>query len=322
MHGETIDALLRVPGFAAYEGPMYRDIIGIRLDGLNLRRVGERIGDLPPDFGFINDIRNSRLEVISVANVLVSQGLQDTTLVKRERPDFVAETPAGRILIEHTRAFTGYQEGSIDYLFRGMASLRGDAGFMSAIGDLNVIVTIERSATYVAPLEALEDPRPKGFLGKRDAQNILAEFRRLAEAGYFCQRAGSPRQHVSDVDAPTLAKFRSTIQVDEDTSPESVGVHVGMHMWKPGKMSLLEACLWNIDEKTEAVGKYPEVPDWLVIQVVDLGGEWVYDLADRIPDTLGPFRKVFVLYWHDWRRYVASWSADADGIKAECGDLG
>jgi len=95
-----------------------------------------------------------------VANVLLLEDYGDVALMKGESPDFVAETSKGRLLIEHTRALTGYQEGSQGYLSRGMVAYRETAPYATAVGNLSILLTMERSAEDVTPIEALEDPRP------------------------------------------------------------------------------------------------------------------------------------------------------------------
>ena len=155
---ETIEALLRGnQSFAAYQSHVFGPILDVRLDG-------QRIGDLPPTLGFTRDVDKSIGEVVSVANVLVQQGCTDVALTKGESPDFVADTSTGRLLIEHTRALTGYQEGSQGFLTRGMAAYRETAPYAAAVGNLSILLTPERSAEPVTPVEALHDPSPRGYI--------------------------------------------------------------------------------------------------------------------------------------------------------------
>jgi hypothetical protein len=308
---ETIDALLRDnQSFAAYQGRVFGPIVDVRLDG-------HRIGDLPPTLGFTRDADQSVGEVVSVANVLVLQGYADVALTKGESPDFIAETSVGRLLIEHTRALTGYQEGSQGYLNRGMAAYREAPPHAAAVGNLSILLTMERSAEAVTPLEALEDPRPRGYITKSDAQRMMAEIRGLGAAGYFAAHADGEQHTIADADAKTLAKYRATVQASEALPPGSPGIQLAFRMWKPAKMSLLDGCVFALEEKFETVEKYAERPEWLVIQVMDNGGEWAYDLTVGLPETLGPFRKVLILYWHLGEPYVATWTAEGDTIVAE-----
>lgn len=306
--GETVEGLLRGnESFAAYQRHVFGPIIDVRLDG-------RRIGDLPPTLGFTREVGKSVDEVVSVANVLVSQGHSDVALLKGEGPDFVAQTSAGRLLIEHTRAFTGYQEGSQGYLNRGMTGYRETSDYAAAVGNLSILISMERSAQAVTPIEAIEDPRPRGFLSKADAQKIMLEIRDLGVAGYFAAHADGEEHLIADTDAKTLAKYRATISASEALAPATRGIQLCFRMWKPGRMSLLDGCLVALEDKLEAVKRYVDAPDWLVIQVIDGGGEWAYDLADGAPEALGPFRKVLILYWHLWQPYVASWTFEGDKI--------
>lgn len=312
---ETIDALLRNDqAFAAYQGQEFEPIVDVRLDG-------RRIGDFSPTLGFTRDVDKSVGEVVSVANVLVAQGYAEIALSKGESPDFAAETPAGRLLIEHTRALTGYQEGSQGYLNRGMALYRETEAYSEAVGNLSILLVMERSAEPVTPIEALEDPRPRGHISKTDAQRMMAEIRRLGAAGYFAALADGKQHAIADGDAEMLAKYRVTVQASEALPPATPGIQLAFRMWKPGKMSLLDGCAFALEEKFEAVEGYANKPDWLVIQVIDNGGEWSYDLADGVPESLGPFSKVLVLYWHLWQPFVATWTAEGDGITSEVREL-
>lgn len=56
-------------------------------------------------------------------------------------------------------------------------------------------------------------------------------------SGYFQSRAGAGSQAIPAIDAPTLAKFRATADVDEVMSADQLGVHVSVRMWKPGQLS-------------------------------------------------------------------------------------
>jgi hypothetical protein len=312
---ETVDALLRGnQSFAAYQSHVFAPIVDVRLDG-------QRIGDLPPTLGFTRDVDKSVGEVVSVANVLLLEDYGDVALMKGESPDFVAETSKGRLLIEHTRALTGYQEGSQGYLSRGMVAYRETAPYATAVGNLSILLTMERSAEDVTPIEALEDPRPRGYISKSDAQKMMTEIRELAAAGYFAAHADGEQHTVADADAKTLAKYRATVQASEALPPGSPGIQLAFRMWKPGKMSLLDGCVFALEEKFETVEGYAEKPDWLVIQVMDNGGEWAYDLTAGLPESLGPFRKVLVLYWHLWEPYVATWTVEGDTIVAEVPEL-
>ena len=320
---ETIDALLRVPGFAVYQGATYAGIIDIVLDGEKLRRTGLRIGDLPLDFGLTEDQPNGSQEIVAVANVFALQGHPKVTLIKGDRPDFTVNMPDGPLGIEHTRAFTGYQYGSEEHFYRGIQDLSADPDFRANIGKITISLTVDRSPIYRTPVEVLEDPKPQGFMGNRDVSNMLAEIRDLAGRGYFQALAGKGKQPVVVDRAPTLAKFRANVDVDAAVSEEQVGIHPFVMMWKPGGLSLFQACVESIDHKIKKTAEYATTPDWLVIQVVAPPDVFVYDLADHEMKTLGPFKKVFVLYTHlDSRLYLVTYTADAAGtIKAEIPEL-
>jgi len=315
----TISELLKIPGFAVYQGAAYRDIVDIIVDGKKLRWPGRRIGDLPPDFGLTEDILNGPGEIASVANVLAFLGFPDATLIKDERPDFFVDISGGRVGIEHTRAFTGYQEGSEDRFYEGIAELRADTVFGSMVEGLTISLVIERSPVARTPIDVLENPEPQGFLGNRDVAEIIAQLRALADRGYFRGLIGEGRQAVAVDDAPTLLKFRATIDVDVPTSAIDAGLYASITMWKPGRMSLFKALCLNIVDKTEKAAKYPILPDWLVIQVVAPPDVFDYDLADNVMPDLGPFKKVFVVYPHvDGQMYFAVYTACAGGtVNAE-----
>jgi hypothetical protein len=320
---QTIDALLREPGFAAYQGTAYRSIIDIILDGETLRRTGLRIGELPLDFGLTEDQENGPQEIVAVANVLALLGHPRVTLTKRDRPDFAASLPAGTIYIEHTRAYTGYQQGSEERFYRGIHALQADPDFRAQIGNVTISLTVDRSPIDRTPLEVLEDPEPQGFMSNRDATNMLAEIRELANRGYFQALAGKGKQAVAVDGFSALAKFRATVDVDTPIAEEHIGIHVFTMMWKPGRLSLFSACLERIEEETEKVSKYPIMSDWLVIQAVAPPDVFIFDLAQHEMKTLDPFKKICVLYPHiDGHFYLATYTADADGaIKAEIPEL-
>ena len=320
---ETIDALLREPGFATYQGAAYHTIVDIVLNGEKLRRPGVRIGDLPLDFGLSEDQLNGSQEIIAVANVLALQGHLNVALDKGDRPDFTVDLPGGSIGIEHTRAYTGYQYGSEEYFHQGIQALQTDPDFRDRIGKMAISLTVDRSPIYRSPVEVLEDPEPQGFMGKRDVSKMLAEIRSLGERGYFQGLDGKGPQAIVVDDAPALAKFRANVDVDAAVSEERAGIHAFVKMWKPGRLSLFEACVVSVDDKTKKAPKYPVVPEWLVIQVVAPPDIFIYDLADHEIKTLGPFKKVFVLYPHvDGRLYLATYAASADAtITAEIPEL-
>lgn len=60
------------------------------------------------------------------------------------------------------------------------------------------------------------------------------EDEKMDLSGYFQSRAGAGSQAIPATDAPTLAKFRATADVDEAMSADQLGVHVSVRMWKPG----------------------------------------------------------------------------------------
>jgi hypothetical protein len=318
---ETIDALLRVPGFAAYQSAAYQSIVDIVLDGEKLRRPGLRIGELPLDFGLTEDQLNGSQEIVAVANVLALQGHPKATLIKGDRPDFTVNMPDGPLGIEHTRAYTGYQCGSEEHFYRGIQALQTDRDFRAKIGKITISLTVDRSPIDRTPVEVLEDPEPQGFMGNRDVSTMLAEIRDLADHGYFQRLTGKGRRAVDGT--PALTKFRATVDVDVAASEELGGIHASVTMWKPGRLSLFEACVVNVDDKTKKAAKYPIMPDWLVIQVVAPPDVFGYDLGDHEMKTIGPFKRLFVLYPHvDGRLYLASYSADANGtIKSEIPEL-
>jgi hypothetical protein len=173
---DTIDALMQIPGFAAYEGNAFRRILDIVLDGDKLLQTGRRIGDLPYDFGLTEDVRNAREEIISVANVAALLGSPTSTVVKGERPDFSIVMPAGTFAAEHTRAFTGYQKGSEEQFYRDVQSLNGDADLRTKIGNLSILLTVERSAVERTPVEVIEDPVPQGFIGTATFERCSPKF--------------------------------------------------------------------------------------------------------------------------------------------------
>jgi hypothetical protein len=321
--GRTIDELLQVPGFAAYQGSAYRGIVDIVLDGKKLRWPGRRIGDLPTNFGLTEDLINGPGEIMSVANVLAFLGHPNTTLIKDERPDFFVDMPDGRVGIEHTRAFTGYQKGAEDRFYEGIVELRADVDFRGKIDGLAISLVIERSHIVRTPIDVLENPEPEGFIGNRDVTDIMAQLRALADRGYFQALVGRGRQAVTADDAPALVKFHATVDVDVPASEVDAGLNAWITMWKPGRMSLFKALGLNIVDKTEKATKYPVQPDWLVVQVVAPPEVFDYDLADHPMSSLGPFKKVFVVYPHiDGHMYFAVYSAAADGtIRAEIPEL-
>ena len=311
---DTIDALMQIPGFAAYEGKAFQRILDIVLAGDKLRQTGKRIRELPYDFGVTEDVRNAREEVISVANVVALMGSPESTLVKGERPDFSITMPSGTVGAEHTRAFTGYQKGSEEQLYRDVQSLNGDADVVGKIGNLSILLTIERSAVERTPVDVMKDPVPQGFIGRGDVRNIIAELRTLVENGYFQGRVGAGSEAIATADAPTLAKFRATADVAEAMYADQIGVHAAVRMWKPGRLSLFAECVERIRDKTIKAAKYPSMPEWLIVQVVAPPEVFAYDLAEHEMKSLGPFQKVFVLYWHiDGQPYLANWTLVADG---------
>jgi hypothetical protein len=320
---QTIDHLLQIPGFAVYQGAAYRDIVDVVLDGKKLRWPGRRIGDLPLDFGLTEDLLNGPGEVMSVANVLAFLGYREATLLKDERPDFFVDMPEGRIGIEHTRAFTGYQRGSEDRFYEGISELRNDENFNATIDGLAISLVIERSPIARTPMDVLQDPEPQGFIGNRDVTEIVAQTRALAERGYFQTLVGKGRQPIAIADAPALAKFHATVDVDVPASEVDAGLNAAIRMWKPGRMSLFVALVHNIVDKTEKVAKYPETADWLVVQVVAPPEVFDFDLALEPLTVMGPFKKIFVVYPHiDGRMYFAVYSAEEDGsIRAEIPEL-
>jgi hypothetical protein len=163
----------------------------------------------------------------------------------------------------------------------------------------------------------LENPVPQGFIGNRDVTNMIAEIRALAERGYFQDRAGRGPEAIAVCDGATLAKFRSTVDVDDAVSAEMFGVSAAVTTWTPGQLCLFQACLVSIRDKTEKTATYALQPDWLVIQVVAPPDVFAYDLADQEMKTLGPFKKVFVLYpFADGHLYVATWAAGNGGTIA------
>jgi hypothetical protein len=311
----TIDELLNIPGFAVYQGFAYRDIVDIILDGKKLRWPGRRIGDLPMDFGLTEDLLNGPGEITSVSNILAFLGYPNATLIKDERPDFFVDIPDGRVGIEHTRAFTGYQKGSEERFYERVAELRTDSDFRGKIEGLAISLVIERSPVVRTPIDVLENPEPQGFIGNRDVTEIIAQLRALADRGYFQGLMDQGRQTVLADDAPALVKFRATVDVDTPASEVDAGLNASIAMWKPGRMSLFKALSLNILDKTEKAAKYSILPDWLVVQVVAPPDVFDYDLADHPVTDLGPFKKVFVVYpYVDGQMYFAVYTATADGI--------
>lgn len=305
----VLNDLMRIPGFAAYNGPFYGPILGLRFNGTH-------IGDLPPDLGLTREVEKTVAETIAVANVLIRKGIMDANLVKGERPDFVVETTEGPLLVEHTRVYPGCQEDSANHAMGEVRTLVTDPAIASAIGDLTVLISIDHCAVPVGPVEALTDPCPLEHVTKSEARKMVQEIRELALAGYFARVSGAERNTIGASEAKTLAKYRATCTVDVATSPEHVGISLSTFRFIPGKVSLQDAVDYEVGRKRKRVKKYPNAPDWLVVQVVQQADEFAYDLDKATHPEIGPFKNVFVLYWHDAQPYVAEWSVQPDGSVA------
>ena len=152
---------------------------------------------------------------------------------------------------------------------------------------------------------------------------MVAEIREPANRGYFQSLVGNGTQAVVVDSFPTLAKFRATVDVDTAAAEAHIGIQVFTRLWKPGRLSLFSACFKCIEDKASKVSKYPITPDWLVIQAVAPPDIFAFDLAQYEMKTLGPFKKVFILYpYIDGRFYLATYIVDADRkIKAEIPEL-
>lgn len=300
---EILDDLMQMPGFAMYVGTHYREILDLRLNGT-------RIGLLPAHLALG---QTARAEAIAVANVLVCEGVVDGNVIKRDRPDFEVETSGSRLFVEHTRVYPGCQSDSADFARQEAAALNSDEGFRAAIGHRTVLITIDHSAVPVTPVEALTEPCPLEHVTKSEARAMIREIRNLGSSGFFTRISGGPTINVAAHDAKTLAKYRAECSVDTAISDEHAGISLMTRQFMPGKVSLADAVLWQVERKKIAAQDYPVMPDWLVVEVVQQADEFAYDLSGDALINPWPYKKVLVLKWHDGRPFVAKWSAQTDG---------
>jgi hypothetical protein len=303
MDDNRLDDLMRLPGFAAYQGPYYGAI-------LNLRLNGKRIGLLPPHLG-LN--QTDRAETIAVGNVLVCKGIFDANLIKRERPDFDVVTFDSRLYVEHTRVFPGCQSDSAEFARNEVGALMSDAEFAANLGHQTAVITIDHSAVPVTPIEAVAEPCPLEHVSKNEARAMVREIQDLAATGFFSRACGGPTIEIKPHEGKTLAKYRAECVVGVATSPQHVGLSLMTRRFMPGKVSLFEVVQRQIEKKRADAREYLVTPDWLVVQVVQQADEFSYDLGEDTQYELSPYRKVLVVHWHAGQPYVAEWTAEPDG---------
>jgi hypothetical protein len=306
------DRLASDISFAAYEGPLYRHILDVHLDGT-------AIGDLDMNFGLQNCSQLDRDEIISVANVLAKVGYADANMVKSApgvAPDFVAQSPQGKALgVEHTRAVTECPDDAAGYFLRDTLALQQLPTIAAALKGLVVFVSIDHSSVFVAPIESMTQPCPGQHMTKREAQIATEEVRRLAESGYFRELSGKPQSGIPVEMAPTLAKFRATAHVGPSLNPETFTLQPTARRFLPRKLSLYEITTRELRKKSSVAAGYvtANMPGALVIQVKVGTQDLDYDLLDHAPPDIAPFTHVAVVLWHNAEVIIAGWSRAADG---------
>lgn len=298
--------------FAAYEGPLYRQILDVRLNGT-------AIGDLDLNFGFEKCSQLDRDEIISVANVLVNVGYADANMLKSApgmAPDFVVQSPSGKTLgVEHTRAMTECPDDAATYFLHGAQGLQQLPTIGAALKGLVVLVTVEHSAAFVPPIESMTQPCPGQHMTKREAQTAAEEVRKLSESGYFRELSGKPESHIPVELAPTLAKFRATAHVGASLNPDAFTLQPSARRFQPRRLSLYEIATRELRKKAEVAPGYvtASMPGALVIQIKVGTQDLDYDLQDYAPPDIAPFTHVAIVLWHNAELVIAGWSCAADG---------
>lgn len=301
--------------FAAYEGPFFRPILDIQLNGT-------AIGDLDSKtLGLPDCTALDREEIVSVANVLAVVGYADANMEKAARghaPDFLVESPrAGKLYVEHTRAVHECVNDSAHLFLHDAATLTQDTTFAAAIDGLIILVTVEHSAIPVGPLDALTRSCPGEHMTRREASSALAELRTLAASGYFKAVCGAERASLIPGDkAPTLARFRAEAHVGPKLDGSSGTFQPSSRRYMPRRMSLWELCRGALGKKTLPPPGYVTAkspPAALVIHVTVGTHELDYDLDEHETPDITPFKHVGIALWHNWSLIVAGWSRSEDG---------
>lgn len=311
----TVRELLRGdPSFAAYEGPFFVRILDIRLDGTP-------IGDLNPmTFGLAHCTPLDRDEIISVANVLTAVGYSDANMAKArpgDAPDFVVESSRGvKLYVEHTRAVSECVDDSTRQFLYNAMELKREESFTRAIEGLIVLVTVDHSATFVGPIQALTDPCPGDHITRNEARSAIDELRGLALSGYFRSLCGQSRGLIPATQAPVLGRFRPEVHVGPQLKGKQEVFQVSSTRFVPRKMSLWELCDNALRKKTLPPPGYVGAKSplaALVIQVKAGTHELQYDLLDYKAPDITPFKHVGIALWHNWTLVVAGWSRAEDG---------
>jgi hypothetical protein len=306
---QTIDQQLRQPGFAAYQGYKYARVASLRLDG-------NRIGDLPVDFGFAarysaNAAPKKVAELLAVANALASVGLREVDITPRERPDFTAKRCGGRILaIEHSDIMPSCRPDSAKYVQQEVAErVRTDPDLRNALGAYSIAITVDHAATPTTPINALTTPCPADHIGNTDARRLtdeITEFiRGLAFLG-FAEDANIP--FPATPATQTLIKYRAAFCVRRTDAVIQQQVAVWSHRWAPPLDSLFQAAAAALVKKQSDAAKYPIRPDWLVLNVVEQSGNFVDDLHENPAPNISPFRRVFILLWREFQLRLTVWT--------------
>jgi hypothetical protein len=298
--------------FAAYEGPLYRRILDIRLNGTP-------IGDLDLGFGMANCSQLDRDEIISVANVLVTVGYGDADMIKSrpgDAPDFVVRSPHRKALgVEHTRAVAECPDDMVVHFLAGATALREEPTVAAALQGLTVFISVEHSAVFMGPIESMTKPCPGLHMTRREARTAVDEVRSLVESGYLRRISGEPRSYIAASIAPTLARFRATTHAGPSLNAATFTLRPSAQRFLPRRLSLHQIVTQELAKKTTVAPGYitERTPGALVIQVKVGTQDLEYDLLDYEPPEIAPFTHVAIALWHNGDLIVPGWSRAADG---------